>query len=73
MTRRVRKLLGTVLIIGFVTFYALVVMVVAQTPIVQTAGRLAQGLFFLIAGLAWTLPLLPLIRWMERRGAAEGI
>ena len=71
MTRRVRKLLGTFLIIGFVTVYALVVMVIAQMPIVQTAGRFAQMLFFLAAGLAWTLPLLPLIRWMERRGALE--
>ena len=73
MTRRVRKLFGTVLILGFVTVYALVVMVLAQMPIVQTAGRVAQALFFLVAGLAWTLPLLPLIRWMERRGEAEGV
>ena len=73
MTRRVRKLLGTALILAFVTLYALVVMVIAQTPVVQLAGRFAQLLFFLTAGLAWTLPLLPLIRWMERRGAAEGV
>ena len=73
MTRRVRKLFGTVLILGFVTVYALVVMVLAQMPIVQTAGRVAQALFFLVAGLAWTLPLLPLIRWRERRGEAEGV
>ena len=26
---------------------------------------LAQGIFYLVAGIAWILPLKPLLRWME--------
>ena len=26
---------------------------------------LAQGLFYLVAGIAWIVPLKPLLRWME--------
>ena len=26
---------------------------------------LAQGLFYLVAGIAWIAPLKPLLRWME--------
>jgi hypothetical protein len=26
---------------------------------------LAQGLFYLVVGIAWVLPLKPLLRWME--------
>ena len=33
-----------------------------------TVGRwpvLVQGIFYLVAGIAWILPLKPLLRWME--------
>jgi hypothetical protein len=26
---------------------------------------LAQAIFYLVAGIAWILPLKPLLRWME--------
>ena len=34
----------------------------------ETVGRwpiLLQAIFYLVAGLAWVLPLKPLLRWME--------
>lgn len=65
MTRRKRKFFGSIGMLAFVIVYALVVMVVAQGRI-QEAGRTAQFFFFLIAGLGWVLPVMPLIKWMER-------
>lgn len=69
MRRRQRKLIGVVVTIAFVVTYALVAMVVAQGNAVRTASSLWQGLFFATVGLAWIVPMLPLIRWMERPDA----
>ena len=66
MTRRNRKLAGAIAMLAFVAIYALVVMALAQ-PILSGASKLTQGLFYAIAGLGWILPLLPLIKWMERK------
>jgi hypothetical protein len=65
MRQRTRKLIGTVAMLVFVVFYALLVMVLAQ-PILNGASHLVQGLFYLIAGLAWVLPIIPLISWMSK-------
>ena len=66
MPRRLRKLVGTVVMLTFVIVYALLAMTLAQTPWLQQASTLVQGSFYLVAGLGWVLPLMPLIRWMER-------
>lgn len=68
MSRRTRKLLGTVVMLIFVVLYALIVMVLAQ-PVLRDAGTVTQTLFYLIAGLAWVLPIMPLIKWMDRPDA----
>lgn len=65
MTRRTRKLIGTVAMIVFVMAYALVVMALAQ-PILNGAGPWTQLAFYAVGGLAWVLPIMPLIAWMER-------
>lgn len=65
MPRRLRKFIGAVAILVFVCAYALAAMAVAQGRI-QDASKLAQGVFYLIVGLAWILPLMPLLKWMER-------
>lgn len=67
MTRRNRKLFGSIALLIFVMVYALVVMTIAQGRI-QDTGKFTQLIFFIIAGLGWILPVLPLIRWMERGG-----
>ncbi len=65
MTRRTRTLIGTIVIIVFVIVYALVMMALAQ-PILKDAGGWTQLAFYLTAGLAWIVPIMPLISWMER-------
>lgn len=66
MKQRTRKLVGTVLILVFVCVYALVAMALAQGRITE-APKLVQGIAYVALGLTWILPLLPLIKWMERR------
>lgn len=53
--------------LAFVLVYALIAMSLAQSRPIQDAPALAQTVCYAILGLAWTLPLMPLIKWMERR------
>jgi uncharacterized membrane protein YuzA (DUF378 family) len=57
--------------VGFVIVYALVAMVFAQARPVAEAPALLQTLIYAALGLAWVLPLLPLIKWMERPDRGE--
>lgn len=66
MRRRQRKFLGVFLTIGFVVVYALVAMALAQVRIVHEAPGYVQGLYYAVIGMAWILPIMPLIRWMEK-------
>ncbi|CAN7465322.1 DUF2842 domain-containing protein [Bosea sp. LjRoot237] len=64
-----RKLVGTVVMIVFVCVYALVAMALAQGRITE-ASKLVQTIAYVVLGLVWVLPLLPLIKWMERKDEA---
>lgn len=70
MKRRQRKLIGTLAMILFVAFYALIVTALAPRIMLDTS-KTWQMIFFAVAGLAWGIPLFPLIKWMEQRGADE--
>ena len=65
MRPRSRKFLGAAIMIAFVTVYALVAMAVAQAQPIQQAPGLVQALIYMVIGLGWVAPMLPLIRWME--------
>lgn len=66
MRPRIKKLIGAVVLLIFVAVYALGVMALAQ-PLLRDAGPLASFLFYAVAGLAWIVPVMPLITWMERK------
>ena len=66
MTQSMKKLIGTIAILLFVIAYALVVMALAQ-PVLRDANGFTQFLFYLLAGVSWVVPILPLIKWMESR------
>ena len=65
MGQRSRKFVGAVLMLVFVIVYALIAMMLAQARPTQEAPVLLQTLIYGVLGLAWILPLMPLIRWME--------
>jgi hypothetical protein len=63
MPVRLRKFIGTILIIVLVLVYALV----ANTIAVATLGNApwwGHLLYFLFTGLLWVLPAMVLIKWM---------
>jgi uncharacterized protein DUF2842 len=66
MQKRTRKFIGAVAMLAFVIIYALVAMTLAQARPTQEAPVLVQTLIYAVLGLAWILPLMPLIRWMEQ-------
>jgi hypothetical protein len=65
MGQRSRKFVGAVAMLVFVVVYALIAMMLAQARPTQEAPVLLQTLIYAVLGLAWILPLMPLIRWME--------
>jgi len=66
MRRTFRTFIGTGLIIGFLPVYALVAMALAQVRPLREAPAIVQILCFAVLGLAWILPMMPLIKWMEK-------
>jgi predicted membrane channel-forming protein YqfA (hemolysin III family) len=70
MSRRSRKFIGMIVMIVFIPVYALVAMALAQGRITE-APTWIQTVAYIILGLIWVVPLLPLIRWMERKGPGE--
>jgi hypothetical protein len=66
MPRRARKLIGSAVMLVFVVFYALIAMALAQSRPLQEANAIVQSLGYMVLGLAWVLPLMPLIKWMEQ-------
>lgn len=62
---RTRKLLGTIVLLVFLTLYAWVTVIIGAGRIV-TAPAWVQFAYFFVAGLLWVLPAAILIRWMQR-------
>lgn len=65
MPIRLRKLIGAVALIALVLAWSLVAMALAQSPAIKANG-LIEVLYYVVAGLGWVLPAMPLIRWMSR-------
>jgi predicted membrane channel-forming protein YqfA (hemolysin III family) len=58
-----RKLAGIVVILLLIALWA--VLVASLAPLVGRWPILVQAPFYLAMGLAWIIPLKPLIRWIE--------
>jgi hypothetical protein len=65
MKIRQRKFLGTIFLLLLATVWSLLAMALAQTPVIQ-GSRVAQFAYYVVAGLGWVLPAMPLISWMSR-------
>jgi hypothetical protein len=60
---RQRKLIGAVALIVLVVVWSLVAMALAQTVLTSISGFVA-AIYYVVAGLGWVLPAMPLIKWM---------
>ena len=65
MPMRLRKLIGTVALLALVSVWALVAMAAAQFVLPSVNGWIA-AIYYVVAGLGWVLPAMPLIAWMSR-------
>jgi hypothetical protein len=65
MPIRIRKLIGAVLLLALVVVWSLVAMALAQIPVIFGNAWLAT-LYYVLAGLGWVLPAMPIVRWMSR-------
>jgi len=65
MSVRIRKLIGAFALFALVAIWALLAMAIAQFPPIFE-NRLIAGLYYVVAGLGWVLPAMPLIKWMSK-------
>ena len=65
MSESTRKLIGMIVLIIFIGFYALLVMALGASRI-MTLGWAAQLAFYAAAGLLWVPPAGWIIRWMQK-------
>jgi hypothetical protein len=65
MTIRTRKFIGTIVLLLLVVVWSLLGMAAAQMPWLANSG-LRQAIFYVVAGIGWVLPAMPIISWMAR-------
>lgn len=65
MRERVRKLIGTVLLLVFIPLYALAAVTFA-VALLPEAGTLIRLAYFIVTGLLWVIPAAIIIRWMQK-------
>jgi hypothetical protein len=60
MRLRSRKFIGAIALFVLVIVWALVAMALAQSPAIRA--------YYVVAGLGWVIPAMPLVRWMSGNG-----
>lgn len=72
MPMRVKKLIGTVVLIVLVIVYALIATLFAVANLGQSSP-VVHLLFFAISGLLWILPAMVVIKWMITPAPGETV
>lgn len=68
---RVKKLIGLFVMLAWLFIYALIAMRIGVEILPDAHWAVTLG-YYALAGFAWIVPLMPLIRWMNAgRGADE--
>ena len=65
MKIRTRKFFGAIALLLLVVVWSLLGMTVAQTPWLANS-RLLQTIFYVVAGIGWVIPAMPIVSWMSR-------
>lgn len=65
---RARKFIGTIALLLLVVAWSLLAMAFAQVALASTSGIIAT-IYYVVAGMGWVLPALPLVTWMSRSGS----
>lgn len=65
MPIRLKKFIGTLVLLVLVAVWALLAMALAQSVLTSTNGLLA-AIYYVVMGMGWVLPAMPIIKWMSR-------
>jgi hypothetical protein len=68
MTIRTRKFLGAIALLVLVVVWSLLGMAAAQMPVIAGSGWW-QAIYYVVVGIGWVLPAMPIISWMARPDA----
>lgn len=68
MRIRTRKFIGAIALLALVIVWGLIGMALAQSVLLNINGFVA-ALYYVVVGLGWVLPAMPLIAWMSRPDA----
>ena len=66
MPLRLRKFIGAIALFILVIVWALVAMALAQVPAIHE-NAIASVAYYVIAGIGWCLPAMPIVTWMSRK------
>lgn len=68
MKIRTRKLVGAIALLVLALVWSLLAMAIAQLPWIAGSGLL-QAVYYVVAGIGWVLPAMPIVSWMSRPDA----
>ena len=66
INNRIKKLIGTIIIPIWLIVFIGIVAIVAEILLPDLNG-LMVFLFYLVSGLIWIIPIMPIISWMQRK------
>jgi hypothetical protein len=70
MTIRTRKFIGAIALLLLAFVWSMIGMVVAQFPVIANSGAL-QWAYYIVVGMGWVLPAMPIVSWMLRPEAPQ--
>ena len=70
MTIRTRKFFGAIALLVLAFAWSMMAMVVAQFPVIANSGTL-QWVYYVVVGIGWVLPAMPIVSWMLRPDAVR--
>jgi hypothetical protein len=70
MRIRTRKFLGAIALLVLAFVWSMMGMVVAQFPVIANSGWL-QAVYYVVIGIGWVLPAMPIVSWMLRPDAPQ--
>ena len=65
LNKRIRKFIGTIIIPLWLIFFIATISFLAEL-IIPGLNQVYLFLFYLISGIIWIVPVLPLISWMQK-------
>ena len=68
MTIRTRKFVGAIALLVLVVVWSLLGMAAAQMPVIAGSGWW-QAIYYVVVGIGWVLPAMPIISWMAKPDA----